>query len=936
VSVIDTSTDTVVATIPVGTKPGSIDISPDGKRAYVANFDTNNISVINTETDSVIATVNVGTHPGTIALRGGGATAFVLNEDSNNVSVVDTVDLANFVEVASGATFKSTTDLPLLEFNPSTLDLGGDLVSIRGDGSKMELAGQLAKAEDTKFNVRRILIVRDGGVLTNSTAEPLMQFTGTAPDKSKVDTLFEFAVIDQLDTTDKPPKVELAGPFLEATNTSFSAGENSLNKSNFMRVADGGLLKSTGTEPLITFNGSTLNPSFRFLAIETPDSTGKEPKVEVAGPLLKALNSSFSTEGDLIALRDKGILKGTGSTPLVQSENSTFNIGSEVQGFGDFFSLDDNTTVSAQGPSIVELAGPLIQDSGSTFDIFERFLDVRDGSTFTSTSADPLLQFSNSTVDTGRNFLLLLSSNNQPPSLTLSGALLTATNTDFTTGDPALNRNSFLTVTDSSTLTSTGTDPLVTFNASTLDTAGNFLTLSDSKTTASTVSLAGPLLKATGSTFKTFSTFQVPPGSNCCSFLFSAEKSKLESTGLAPLMQFTNSTFDIGSSLVTLTNVNDFNPGTPAPSTITLAGPLVSDSNSTFNITSRFLSVSDGSSLTSTTASPLITLSGSTVNTKNDFLLLIDSASKITLSGSFLSAGSTLNIGTDPTLFGDLLDVRAPAQLVMNSSNPVVLFTGGTHTVGTDDATANDTVNRLFRLSGVNTDGTTGLGTDQPIKGTNLPFAGANNPIGVLLKATEGSTIEVKKGAADTAGGNAVRFDTMLYEATAGILELIGSATKETTLKTADTAMDIFKSKVVMNAPVVFLDKSFIHVQNGPFIHIRGGSDVDIKADLLKLFNGSKIEVINGPLIKAEGANSILKVAGALAEVGGSGTNKIIVNNAIAETATKSGIKVHEATGGTVSIGPNPIKGSTVASTITQNGVVIQAINNGKVNITAP
>jgi len=257
----------------------------------------------------------------------------------------------------------------------------------------------------------------------------------------------------------------------------------------------------------------------------------------------------------------------------------------------------------------------------------------------------------------------------------------------------------------------------------------------------------------------------------------------------------------------------------------------------------------------------------------------------------------------------------------------------------------NNTANRLFRLSGVNTDGTTGLGTDQPIKGTNPPFTGATNPIGVLLKATEGATIEVKKGAGDTSGGNAVRFDTMLYEATAPVIELIGSPTKDTSLKTADTTMDIFRSKVVSNGPLVALDKGLIDVQNGPFIHIRSGSNVDVKADLLKLFNGSKIEVINGPLIKVEGTSatgtaSMLNVTGAVVNFGGSGNNKIIVNNTLCggACAVKSTIQVLEGNANSITIGANPIKNSGLGN-IQVNATstaVIQTGASGKVNITAP
>jgi len=60
--VIDTATNTVVATIGVGSAPMGIAVTPDGKHAYVANFNSASVSVIDTATNAV-ATVPVGIHP---------------------------------------------------------------------------------------------------------------------------------------------------------------------------------------------------------------------------------------------------------------------------------------------------------------------------------------------------------------------------------------------------------------------------------------------------------------------------------------------------------------------------------------------------------------------------------------------------------------------------------------------------------------------------------------------------------------------------------------------------------------------------------------------------------------------------------------------------------------------------------------------------------
>ena len=63
VSVIDTATNTVVATVPVES-PGGVAVNPAGTFAYVASGAADGIvSVIDTATNTVVATVPVGSFP---------------------------------------------------------------------------------------------------------------------------------------------------------------------------------------------------------------------------------------------------------------------------------------------------------------------------------------------------------------------------------------------------------------------------------------------------------------------------------------------------------------------------------------------------------------------------------------------------------------------------------------------------------------------------------------------------------------------------------------------------------------------------------------------------------------------------------------------------------------------------------------------------------
>ena len=88
VSVIDTLTNQVIDTITVGQSPWGIAITPDGKRAYVANL-SGTISVIDTSTNTVIDTIADEDGPFGVAITPDGTRAYVANT-LGTVSVFDT------------------------------------------------------------------------------------------------------------------------------------------------------------------------------------------------------------------------------------------------------------------------------------------------------------------------------------------------------------------------------------------------------------------------------------------------------------------------------------------------------------------------------------------------------------------------------------------------------------------------------------------------------------------------------------------------------------------------------------------------------------------------------------------------------------------------------------------------------------------------------
>jgi YVTN family beta-propeller protein len=82
-------TSSVTATIPVGTHPVWVAVTPDGAHAYVTNSESDNVSVIDLGSNIVTTTIPVGTGPVGVAVTPDGRHAYITNRDSNRITVID-------------------------------------------------------------------------------------------------------------------------------------------------------------------------------------------------------------------------------------------------------------------------------------------------------------------------------------------------------------------------------------------------------------------------------------------------------------------------------------------------------------------------------------------------------------------------------------------------------------------------------------------------------------------------------------------------------------------------------------------------------------------------------------------------------------------------------------------------------------------------------
>jgi YVTN family beta-propeller protein len=91
VAVIDAANNSVIAAIPVSAQPTGVAVNRAGTRVYVANFGANGLTVIDATRNAVVAVVTVGDSPFGVAVNPAGTRVYVANRADGTVSVVDAI-----------------------------------------------------------------------------------------------------------------------------------------------------------------------------------------------------------------------------------------------------------------------------------------------------------------------------------------------------------------------------------------------------------------------------------------------------------------------------------------------------------------------------------------------------------------------------------------------------------------------------------------------------------------------------------------------------------------------------------------------------------------------------------------------------------------------------------------------------------------------------
>ena len=787
--------------------------------------------------------------------------------------------------------FTSTDSNPLFAFKGQFLNTEGSFFKVESTGN-VSLGGGLAQFTDSFAFTGGSLLDIQGGKVKSSGAAALLA----------LDPTFIFATQSLIQMNGG--SLTLAAPLLTDTDGVLFTGKA------FLELTNGASLTDSGTGALVQLNGTLVGATS---ALSMTNST-----MSLAGPLTTLSDiTTLTSASDHMFLIDNSTLTSTGTGALVQ-----------LASLGDFGS--DRAVFRIMNGSTVTLAGPLLSASASALFSGDpaantiSFASIIDGSQVKSTSTSPFMSFTDSSVDTSGNvFTLRRSGSSTPTRLTLNGPLFWATSSTFdhtslgnfnTFGVAGACCSAFF-VGQGSQLTSTTNTPLIqltnsTFNGSDSQSGGHFVHVSDTFPGApaselvapSSMSLAGPLLSATGSTI------------NALFDLVLARRSGITSTTTSPLVSLTGGTVALGgTNVIDGSTANgrafhvfsaDTSGGSASAGSVSLAGPFISmTGGASLNANSDFIGIFNGGTVTSTSTNPFVSLNGSSVTAST-------LARVAGTGGASGTSPASMNIG------GTLLSVSNGGTFNANDATlPALLLSGGSHSI------ANTSGTPLFQLTGragnvateAPTSATLSLGTDQPLRHTGS---------GAFLQLN-GATLNTSQ---------AVALDTALLSASAPLLNVQRSGTTGSSLTTLTDGIDLVKNaKLTTTGSLFRVDGSVLTIANGSAVSVRGGSFLNVGGDLFSITNGGQLKILNGGALFVNGG-SVVTINGALFAFGQASGNTVTITSTTScgtSCVSAGGVNFLATNGATVSIinGFKNIGNNTVNIGITTPAVIADGPN---------
>jgi YVTN family beta-propeller protein len=375
VAVIDTATRTVSGGITLGSASTQPALSPDGTIAYVTHIANGLVSVVDTATGTVIATIPVGTdvHPAAIIFSANGDFAYVTdNSPAGSLSVIWTGLAAHkAAPTATVATSAPDATTGAVTLTVTTADADGDDVTLtvstpaigtlvnNGDGTftyTLTFAERIAAASATPESLT--FIVTDAHGLTGSTTVDLEM--GFAPN----------TVVKTMDTgLGETRNIVVSADGKTAytvTTTGWVAVIDLTTNTVTSTFNPGGSLRGLALSPdgktlwTIDFGNGAANSTGRVLLIDTATKTIRNTFTTTRGPYVVTL----TPDGKFAYI---GHLTNFGQPALYVLDTQTLSVvatfGTGGLGINDIAVLPDGSAVYALGGGLG--AGFIVIDTES-------------------------------------------------------------------------------------------------------------------------------------------------------------------------------------------------------------------------------------------------------------------------------------------------------------------------------------------------------------------------------------------------------------------------------------------------------------------------------------------------------------------------------------------------------------------------------------------
>ena len=815
----------------------------------------------------------------------------------------------------------SSTTLPLIFVDPSTIITTGDLVRV-GAGGALALTGSLLSDFRGTYTVGGSVLRVDGALAAGGpdallgfaastvSAQSLLTVTGTLTSPAGAALIGAGDSITTMgDVVDVRAggTMKLAGPLLIGRGTFMVGGSlvniagtlahggpsfltetngTTVNAASWLRVT-GTLTSGTGAGLLET-SGSTMTTTGDLIQIGAPGN------LTLARALVNAFGAQFTVGGNFLTVA--GTLTGTGADQLIQLERSgavrvtgdlvQVSSGGRLSVVGRLLDSEGSLTL---GGDVLAVAGTLLVGGAEPLLIVStaraRSLLTVTG-TLTSTTTAPLI-FAGDVTPTGGDLLRVTPGG----TLSLAGALLSSFLATYTVGgnvltvDGTLTRNigglgallgffdsvvsaqSLLTVTG--TLTSTAGTELINAGSSIM-TTGDVAQVK----AGGTVSLTGPLLVGRG-TFAVGGSLVNIAGTLAHagpSFLTETNGTTINASSWLRLTGVLTSPAGAGlleTSVSAMTTTGDLIQ-VGATGTLTLARALVNAFGASFTVGGNFLTVAGA--LTSTGPDTLIQLGTGTVQVTGG-LVQVTSSGRLAVASRLMDTTPSLPLG------GDVLAVAG--TLTIGGTEPLAVLRGPV------------SARSLLTVTGTLTSTTTAPLFDTQVVTTSgdllqIASGGSLSLAGLLLldfngTYSVGGNVLTVDGTLTSSGTSALLNFSGAVNAGGALVKASGRSTATTTelaengvLMTTGSDQPIVlqvplleTSGATMTSPNGVLLDNLLLQASAPLLNLRSGSNIATNLDALDLSFRAKVTSL-GPVVRLSGSTLTINNGAAVNVAGGS------------------------------------------------------------------